>query len=149
MVVANAGRFSGFADLYDAHRPSPPPEIGPLLASYAGIAMPDVVDLGSGTGLSSRAAAVWAATVVGVEPSDDMRAQAIQRGGDRIRYVSGVSHDTGLPSSSADVVFAVQAMHWMEPVQGGEHPTYSGFGTHETGADVSEIRCRQDFSAPC
>ena len=75
----NPARFSGFADIYDANRPSPPNELGPLLASYANVAAPVVVDLGSGTGLSSRWAATWAASVVGVEPSDDMRTVAESR----------------------------------------------------------------------
>ena len=31
-------------------------------------------------------------------------------------YQPGFSFATGLPDASADVVIAVQAMHWMEPV---------------------------------
>lgn len=114
--VPNADRFSGFADLYDANRPSPPPELGALLESYAHVRNAAVVDLGSGTGLSSRWAAGWAASVVGVEPSDDMRTRAEACGGQRIRYVSGVSNNTGLDANSADVVIAVQALHLLEPV---------------------------------
>jgi SAM-dependent methyltransferase len=108
-------RFSGFADLYDAHRPSAPARLGPLLARYARSEQPVVVDLGSGTGLSSRWAAGWAARVIGVEPNDDMRAVAVAHDTAGVEYVAGVSHATGLPTASADVVLAVQAMHWMEP----------------------------------
>jgi SAM-dependent methyltransferase len=111
----NPGRFSGFADIYDANRPSPPDELGPLLASYANTLRPVVVDLGSGTGLSSRWAATWAASVVGVEPSDDMRSVAESRPTAGVTYRKGWSHATGLADCSADVVLAVQAMHWMEP----------------------------------
>jgi SAM-dependent methyltransferase len=113
--VGNPGRFSGFADIYDANRPSPPDELGPLLAGYADAARPVVVDLGSGTGLSSRWAATWAASVVGVEPSDDMRTVAESRPTAGVTYRKGWSHSTGLAADSADVVLAVQAMHWMEP----------------------------------
>ena len=113
--VANADRFSGFADLYDAHRPSPPAELGDLLKSYVNVPHPDVVDLGSGTGLSTRWAADWARSVVGVEPNADMRTQAESIGGTNMCYAHGLSHATGLPDSSADIVVAVQAMHWMEP----------------------------------
>jgi SAM-dependent methyltransferase len=112
----NMDRFSGFADLYDANRPSAPPELGPLLASYAGVVRPQVVDLGSGTGLSSRWAADWAASVIGIEPNPDMRAQSQSRPVEGVTYRDGTSSDTGLPAASADVVLAVQAMHWMEPV---------------------------------
>jgi SAM-dependent methyltransferase len=111
----NPARFSGFADIYDANRPSPPNELGPLLASYANEAAPVVVDLGSGTGLSSRWAATWAASVVGVEPSDDMRTVAESRPTAGVSFRKGWSHSTGLAEESADVVLAVQAMHWMEP----------------------------------
>ena len=115
-LVPNARRFDGFADAYDTHRPSPPSELGALLASYAGTDAPAVVDLGSGSGLSSRWAAAWAASVVGVEPSADMRAVAESRPMANVSYRSGLSDDTGLPDRSADIVLAVQAMHWMEPV---------------------------------
>lgn len=113
---ANADRFSGFADLYDAVRPSPPDELAPLLTRYAQGAVGTLVDLGSGSGLSSRWAATWAGEVVGVEPSDDMRTVAARRAPANARFVPGWAHATGLGDGSADVVLAVQAMHWMEPV---------------------------------
>jgi SAM-dependent methyltransferase len=109
-------RFRGFAELYDAHRPSAPAALGRLLASYADEPSPQVVDLGSGTGLSSRWAAAWAASVVGIEPNPDMRAQAESRPVAGVSYRDGTSSATGLDDGSADVVLAVQAMHWMEPV---------------------------------
>jgi SAM-dependent methyltransferase len=111
-------RFSGFADLYDAHRPAPPDRLGPLLARYCGMRgsrRPLVVDLGSGTGLSSRWAATWADQVIGVEPNDDMRAVAESRTTPGVSSVNGTSDATGLADGTADVVLAVQAMHWMEP----------------------------------
>lgn len=112
---ASQERFSGFADLYDANRPAPPLQLGPLLAAYAGSDRPLVADLGSGTGLSTRWAAGWAASVTGVEPNDDMRAVAESSPVPGVSYVAGVAHQTGLPSSSIDVVTVVQAMHWMDP----------------------------------
>ena len=112
----NMDRFSGFADLYDAHRPSAPDHLGPLLTAYARADAPLVVDLGSGTGLSSRWASGWAADVIGIEPNDDMRVQAQTRPVANVTYREGTSSDTGLTAASADIVLAVQAMHWMEPV---------------------------------
>jgi SAM-dependent methyltransferase len=116
-LEANAARFSGFADLYDRVRPTPPSEIARLVCAYAGTARPAlVIDLGSGTGLSTRWCATWADEVIGVEPSADMRAEAAANTRDEtVRYVAGWSHDTGLSSGAADVVIAVQALHWMEP----------------------------------
>ena len=114
---ANARRFSGFADLYDAVRPVPPPVLAEIITTYAG-GRPDlVVDLGSGTGLSTRWAATWAASALGVEPSADMRERAASvPSAATIRYVEGFSGSTGLADGCADVVLAVQALHWMEPV---------------------------------
>jgi SAM-dependent methyltransferase len=109
-------RFSGFADLYDAVRPRPPDAIGPLLRRYANEPSPRVVDLGSGTGLSSRWAATWARSVIGIEPNDDMRSVAAERPVESVAYQSGFSSATGVSDASADIVIAVQAMHWMEPV---------------------------------
>jgi SAM-dependent methyltransferase len=111
----NEERFSGFADVYDANRPAPPRALGPLLVSYARVEAPRVVDLGSGTGLSSRWAASWAGSVVGVEPNDDMRAVAESRTSSVVTFRAATSDDTGLDENVADVVLAVQAMHWMEP----------------------------------
>ena len=108
-------RFSGFAGLYDANRPSPPARLGPLLASYANAIHPEVVDLGSGTGLSSRWAAAWAASVIGIEPNDEMRAAAQSRPTPGVEYRAGRAQETGLATASADVVLVVQAMHWMDP----------------------------------
>jgi SAM-dependent methyltransferase len=109
-------RFSGFADLYDANRPSPPDGLGRLLCDYVTATAPHVVDLGSGSGLSSRWAASWAASVTGIEPNDDMRSVAEGRPVAGITYRAGTGHDTGLPDRRADIVIAVQSLHWMEPV---------------------------------
>ncbi len=115
-LAANATRFSGFADLYDDARPIPPADLAALLTSYAEVARPAlVVDLGSGTGLSTRWCAPWADRVIGVEPSDDMRTAAQEQPLANVEYVAGFSHATGLPNGCADIVVAVQALHWMEP----------------------------------
>jgi SAM-dependent methyltransferase len=112
---ATQERFSGFADLYDANRPTPPAALGPLLACYANVKSPTVVDIGSGTGLSSRWAATWGASVKGVEPNPEMRSVAESRPVAGVEYVAGVGSETGLGSSVTDVVTVVQAMHWMDP----------------------------------
>jgi SAM-dependent methyltransferase len=115
---ANAARFAGFADLYDAVRPVPPSILADVITRYAGGDRPSlVVDLGCGTGLSTRWAAEWAAEVVGIEPSADMRVRAAAVTGEsNVRYESGWSSATGLADGCADIVLAVQALHWMDPV---------------------------------
>ncbi len=114
---ANARRFSGFTDLYDLVRPIPPRILADVITRYAGAQPELVVDLGSGTGLSSRWAGTWSNTVVGVEPNADMRLRAASVPSDaNVRYVAGFSDSTDLPDGCADVVLAVQALHWMDPV---------------------------------
>ena len=111
-------RFSGFADLYDRGRPQPPAELADVLAQYAGVGRPRVVDLAAGTGLSTS---VWegrAASVTAVEPSADMRRVLERRVADwrtphQVR--AGTAEETGVGSGSADVVTAGQAMHWFDP----------------------------------
>src|SRR5262245_33160873 len=115
-LAANAERFSGFADLYDRARPTPPTALADAVKAYQGGATPRlVVDVGSGTGLSTRWCATWADRVIGVEPSDDMRRVAEATADPRVSYRAGWSHATGLDGGIADVVLAAQALHWMDP----------------------------------
>ncbi len=115
--TANIARFTGFAQQYDSVRPSPPADLAALLRSYAGgQPLQLVVDLGSGTGLSTRFWARHAERVIGIEPTEAMRKQAeAATDAPSASYQAGWSHATGLPSASADVVCCSQALHWMEP----------------------------------
>lgn len=113
---ANVTRFSGFADTYDAHRPSPHPVIVDILTQLAEAPHPIVVDIGCGTGLSTRLWAARAKKVIGIEPNADMRHQAQEATEDaNIAYHDGLSTVTGLPDACADIVTCSQALHWMEP----------------------------------
>ncbi len=116
--AANVERYMGFADIYDRYRPTPPAVIVDVLTQLARTPRPRcVVDLGSGTGLSTRIWASRADLVVGVEPGDDMRRQAetASAGLSGVRYIKGLSTETGLADASADIVTVSQAFHWMEP----------------------------------
>jgi SAM-dependent methyltransferase len=115
--LAGYGR-EGFAEGYDRHRPAPPPALLDLLVRAAGVERPRlVVDLGSGTGLSTRAWASRADEVVGVEPQDAMRLRAeAATDAPNVRYVRGWSFETGLADGSADIVTCSQSFHWMDPV---------------------------------
>jgi SAM-dependent methyltransferase len=113
---ANVERFTGFGKQYDRVRPSPPAALADLLLGMARCTQPAlVVDLGSGTGLSTRYWSPYAQTVLGIEPTDAMREQAEKIGGDPVAYRKGFSHATGLPDRCADLVICGQALHWMEP----------------------------------
>ena len=107
---------AGFADQYDAFRPSPPPVLLEALSRYAGPSpLRRVVDLGSGTGLSTRAWAARADEVVGIEPNPEMRKAAeLRTSQENVRYVEAFADRTGLESASADLVTCSQSFHWME-----------------------------------
>lgn len=113
----NIARFTGFADLYNRHRAEPPAALAALLSQFSGIARPAlVVDLGSGTGLSTRYWADKAECVTGIEPTPDMIQQAATATPARnVSYRMGFSHATGLRSRCAQVACCMQALHWMEP----------------------------------
>jgi ubiquinone/menaquinone biosynthesis C-methylase UbiE len=108
---------TGFAEGFDANRPSPPEALFDILCQEAQTERPSlVVDLGSGTGLSTRPWADRAAQVVGVEASPEMRAQAeAATAAGNVRFVQGYAQATGIPDASADIVTCSQALHWMEP----------------------------------
>src|SRR5713226_5415992 len=113
--------WTGKATSYDRARPTPPPALFDLLTQLIHLPHPAlVVDLGSGTGLST---AIWgerAQQVIGIEPNADMRKEAVRKVENHpyaahIEYREGVAHQTGLPDGCADIVTAAQSFHWMEP----------------------------------
>ncbi len=119
-------RFSGAASQYDAVRPMPPAELADVIRQWAGVADPDVVDLGAGTGLST---VIWvgrARHVVAVEPSGEMRALALRRisaaagpGQAQTGFdvLDATAERTGLSGECADIVTASQALHWFDPAR--------------------------------
>ena len=114
--TGNIERFTGFAPLYDQYRPAPPAILGRFLTTQAQSPHPLlVVDLGCGTGLSTRYWADKAAKVIGLDPTDAMRDQAEQAAFPNVSYARAFSHDTSLPGQCAQIVTCSQSLHWMEP----------------------------------
>jgi ubiquinone/menaquinone biosynthesis C-methylase UbiE len=109
---------SGFAEDFDRNRPSTPEALLDVLCLEAQVERPRlVIDLGSGTGLSTRVWAERADEVVGVEASPEMREQAEETtSADNVRFVQAYAQETGLPDDTADIVTCSQSFHWMEPV---------------------------------
>jgi len=101
----------GFALHYDRYRPRPPAALFETLLQLARTERPAlVVDLGAGTGLSTRPWAALAERVVGVEPNSSMRDTAEGLTPQpNVEFVLGFSHETGLPDACADVVTASQS----------------------------------------
>ncbi len=115
--IWSAYATEGFGEAYHAARPAPPEALLRLLCRLARVDQPSLVaDVGSGTGLSTRAWAPLADEVVGVEPNPEMRAAAeANTSSHNVRYVEGYSDSSGLANDSADLVTYSQSLHWMEP----------------------------------
>ncbi|KRF67461.1 methyltransferase type 11 [Bacillus sp. Soil768D1] len=76
-----------------------------------------VADLGSGTGVLSRALFKERAKVVGVEPSKELIEEAHnidRQENSRIKYVNQYSEDTTLESDTFDFVTVLRAWHWFD-----------------------------------
>jgi SAM-dependent methyltransferase len=70
------------------------------------------LDVGCGTGLSTRALALLAETVVGVDPAASMLAQTGHH--PRVRYVRGVAEALPLSAGAFDLVAVACALHWCD-----------------------------------
>lgn len=111
-------RFTGMSELYARVRPTFPMEAIQGCIEIAHLRPGDrVVDVGSGTGLSSRLLHACGLDVVGVEPNDDMRQQAEsqQTESPGLTYRKGAAESTGLADRSMSAIFSAQAFHWFHP----------------------------------
>ena len=105
--------FTGLAETYAAFRPTYPRLA--IEAILQGLARPvQAADIGCGTGISTRMLAEAGAEVIGIDPNQDMLAQAQrQSAGDaRVEYRRGHGERTGLSDASVHVVVCAQSFHW-------------------------------------
>jgi SAM-dependent methyltransferase len=112
-------RFSGLSDLYARHRPTYPAAALDFIVARCGLGPGALlVDVGCGTGISTRLFAARGVPVIGVEPNDEMRARAEAApppsGGPAPEYRKGTAEATGLPDGCAAAVLAAQAFHWFD-----------------------------------
>ena len=108
-------RFLGFADLYDEGRPNLPGKALEILKRYIKGNIDLIVDIGCGTGNSTKICTNYANRVIGIEPSEDMLKKAKEKENDKLTFKKGLGSNTGLESNVADIVICSQAFHWMEP----------------------------------
>jgi SAM-dependent methyltransferase len=113
------GRFTGIAKTYAQYRPSYPVSVVDFIVDHCRLGSASLlIDVGSGTGISSRLFAARGMEVVGVEPNAEMRRTATAATADardlRLTYREGRAEATGLADGIADVVLAAQAFHWFE-----------------------------------
>ncbi|HZX68931.1 MAG TPA: class I SAM-dependent methyltransferase [Candidatus Elarobacter sp.] len=107
---AAAARFAGRALDYDRYRPR---YAGAAInAILDGFSAPVVADVGSGTGIASRALRDAGARVIAVEPNAEMRALIVAGPGLDVR--AGSAERTGLDDAAVDIVTVFQAFHWFD-----------------------------------
>lgn len=106
-------RFSKAADDYAKYRPDYPDDLVVACAGYAGL-VPDshVVDIGCGTGISTRRFARHGYRLTGIEPNTAMLAKAKEAGA--ADYKEGDAANTGLPDDTAELIICAQALHWFD-----------------------------------
>jgi SAM-dependent methyltransferase len=105
--------FGADAGRYDRARPTYPPElVARIVAASPGR---DVVDVGCGTGISSRLFQAAGCRVLGVEP-DPRMAERARQGGTDVEVAKFEDWDTA--GRSFDTVIAAQAWHWVDLVAG-------------------------------
>lgn len=118
-LKGNIERFSGFSGYYDRYRPEAPQMVVEILSRYLGRKPSLVVDLASGTGLSTFIWKNHADRIIGIEPNRDMRGKALEKLGSfadaGISFEEGYSNRMNLEDGSADIITCSQAFHWMEP----------------------------------
>ena len=99
--------FGSFADDYDRGRPGWPPSM------LDGVLAETVLDLAAGTGKLTALLVQHYATVVAVEPSDQMRA-VLARNVPAATPSPGSAEDIPLDRASVDAVFVAEAFHWFD-----------------------------------
>jgi|GEM_PF-3980166 SAM-dependent methyltransferase len=112
-------RFTGLANLYGQARPTYPPEL--VRWCLEQVPAPGlIVDLGCGTGISTRLFASAGHPVIGIDPNADMLATARAEGVQDYRV--GTSEQSGLPdacaASTCGFITAAGASARSSPLQG-------------------------------
>ncbi|HEX7814123.1 class I SAM-dependent methyltransferase [Dyella sp.] len=111
-------RFSDRVEDYVRYRPDYPPALLDWLHRAHGVTPSwSVVDVGAGTGISSKMFLDGGHRVTAVEPNAAMRGAAQRWLGHYTGFhaIDGTATDTGLPDAHADLVSVAQAFHWFEP----------------------------------
>ncbi len=110
-------RFTGRVEYFAKYRPGYPEQvIGALEKNIGFDASKDIADIACGTGILSRLFLSNGNLVFGVEPNDEMRAEAEKSLGKFLNFisVSGTAENTTLATNSADVITVGNAFHWFD-----------------------------------
>jgi SAM-dependent methyltransferase len=112
-VIAES--FGLDAGLYDRTRPRYPDAL--VAAIVTASPGPDILDVGSGTGIAARQFQAAGCNVLGVEPDARMADFARQTG---VTTEIARFEDWDPAGRQFDAVIAAQAWHWVDPIAGAE-----------------------------
>ncbi|MBA3717631.1 MAG: class I SAM-dependent methyltransferase [Actinobacteria bacterium] len=109
--------FGSAAELYERARPGYGRDAVAWLCERLGIGPGrTVLDLAAGTGKLTRELVPSGATVIAVEPLDEMRDQ-LERVVPGVEALAGTAEEIPLADGSVDAVVCAQAFHWFDPVR--------------------------------
>ncbi|MEP0872243.1 class I SAM-dependent methyltransferase [Trichocoleus desertorum AS-A10] len=109
-------RFSDRAVDYAKYRPSyPEAAIALLLQGLEEPSQLVAVDMGAGTGISSRLLAEHGVHVFAIEPNADMQQAATPHA--LVEFRTATAEQSNLPSATVDLVTCFQSFHWLQPEQ--------------------------------
>lgn len=120
-TAAMRASFDEVPEIYDRVRHDYPAEAVADLLSYLRerrhLAVPDVLEIGPGTGKATRALLGAGARVTGVELGDRMVKWLRVAFAEETRFsvVQGAFETVRLPAASFDIVTAATAFHWIDP----------------------------------
>lgn len=114
-MTDNARKFDGLAELYDMSRPRYPAEaLATIVEAVAAVNVPPrCIDVGAGTGISTRALidALPHWTTLAVEPNEDMASRARSIG---IEVVTAPAEALPIEAGTIGLVTVAQAFHWFD-----------------------------------
>lgn len=120
LMQNNTFRFSNRVQDYILYRPHYPSGMLDILKSdYSLSSEHIVVDIGSGTGISSELFLENGNQVYAIEPNREMRlaAEALHLDIPHFHSREGTGENTGLEDASADFLICAQTFHWLDTVQ--------------------------------
>ena len=108
------GEFGKLAVQYDTFRPSYPKKAISFIYNTIGVKQPDILDLGCGTGISTRQLAKNKGLIVGYDADKQMLKVALQQNQNQsnISYRNGRAEKLPFENNSFDGVTAFIAFHW-------------------------------------
>jgi SAM-dependent methyltransferase len=115
--VTSRQLFDHVAEAYDAYRPDYPPQLYDALESALGqpLLRAEVLDVGAGTGIVTRALAGRGSNVVAVDPGPGVIAVLRSRSTSRVRPVVADGNALPLRDGVFDLVTYGQSFHWTDP----------------------------------